>query len=485
MRRADRRGDHGVPAQHHGLRGARAVPTPATRRRDRPRSPHRIETFRRTAGTMRALVFHGRGDLRLEDRSVPTPAAGELLLEVHAVGVCGTDAHEFASGPHLVPLASRHEVTGHVGPLIPGHELTGRVVDAGAGVVGFRAGTVVACGAGISCGTCDRCLAGRTNLCRRYATVGLQRHGGLAQYCAVPAEICLDADGYGLSEDLAALAQPMSIAVHAFRRGQARPDVPVAVVGVGGIGAFLTFTAAERGEVTVVDLDPGRLDVASGLGATTVCRPGESAALGPVFPVVFEVTGTAGGLTTALDLLAPGGRLVLVGLHDTHRPVDLTRASLRELELVGTNAHVVTADLPESLRLLGTRRTSWADIAPTALSLDRVVDDALRPMIDGGSRVIKALVDPWADAPARRDWRRSDQPGVGGVPRRAADQSSGKKNAFDVGGVGLCTSSQRTGSVPSLTKPCVEFTPVHTMSPARTHTRSPSSVPIASPASRK
>lgn len=348
---------------------------------------------------MRALVFHGRGDLRLEERPVPTPAAGELLLEVHAVGICGTDAHEFASGPHMVPLVSRHEATGHVGPLILGHELTGRVVDVGAEVVGLRTGSVVACGAGISCGTCDRCRDRRTNLCRRYATIGLQRHGGLAQYCAVPAEICLDVGEYGLAEDLAALAQPMSIAVHALRRGRARLDGPVAVIGCGGIGAFLAFAAAERGEVTVVDLDRDRLDVATRLGATTVCRPGESAALGHVFPVVFEVTGTAGGLATALDLLAPGGRLVLVGLHDTHRPVDLTRVSLSELELVGTNAHVVTADLPESLRLLGTRRASWADIAPTALSLDRVVDDALRPMTDGGSRAIKTLVDPWADAP--------------------------------------------------------------------------------------
>ena len=90
--------------------------------------------------------------------------------------------------------------------MIPGHELSGRVVAVGEGVSGFAPGTVVASGAGISCGECFQCRAGLTNLCLRYSTVGLHRDGGLAQLCAVPAATCLDVAQYGLDEQVAALA---------------------------------------------------------------------------------------------------------------------------------------------------------------------------------------------------------------------------------------------------------------------------------------
>ena len=98
---------------------------------------------------MRAAVFHGKGDIRYETAPDPAPAPGELLLEVHGVGICGTDSHEFSAGPSQYPIEAPHPVTGHVGPLIPGHELTGRVVAVGAGVDGIELGTIVASGAGI------------------------------------------------------------------------------------------------------------------------------------------------------------------------------------------------------------------------------------------------------------------------------------------------------------------------------------------------
>ena len=101
---------------------------------------------------MRAAVYHGRGDIRVED--VPEPAAGpgELLLEVATVGICGTDVHEFTHGPVRYPVDQRHPVTGHLGPFIPGHELAGHVVAIGDGVDGFELGALVACGAGMNPG---------------------------------------------------------------------------------------------------------------------------------------------------------------------------------------------------------------------------------------------------------------------------------------------------------------------------------------------
>jgi (R,R)-butanediol dehydrogenase/meso-butanediol dehydrogenase/diacetyl reductase len=353
---------------------------------------------------VRAAVYYDAGDIRVEDVPDPVPAPGELLLEVHAVGICGTDVSEYVHGPVQFPIRSRHPVTGHQGPMIPGHELSGRVVAVGDGVRGFRPGAVVASGAGISCGECFQCAGGRTNLCLRYATVGLQRDGGLAQLCAVPAATCVDVAPYGLDEEVAALAQPMAIAVHALRRGRLRPGDDALVLGVGGIGAFLVFAAAELGaRVAVVDVAPERLALARALGAADAIEAVPDGGLGEVLRerglrpwVVYEVVGTESTLLDALDATSPGGRLVLVGLHGRPRTLDLRRVTLSEVELVGTMAHAVGVDLPEALRLLAARKSRWSDVAPAVLPLTELVSGGIVPMAERRSSRVKTLIDPWA-----------------------------------------------------------------------------------------
>lgn len=357
---------------------------------------------------MRAAVYHGTGDVRIEEVPKPTPDRGELLLEIHAAGICGTDAQEYTSGPHLHPTEEPHPVTGHAGPVIPGHEFTGRVVEIGPGVHGFMVGDVVASGAGLSCGTCWQCRRGRTNICERYATVGFQRDGALAQYCRVPAAVCLSVEAYGLTEDTAALAQPMAIAVHSMRRGRLTEGETVVIIGGGGIGAFLTSACSQHGaEVVVADLDPERLAIAAALGAAVTIRVEQNgpdlAALvkeaGVTPAVVYEVSGTASGLTAAMRMLPGGGRLVAVGLQHAAREIDLRTITLAEREIIGTNALIFRDDLPEALRLLAAREGSWRDVAPIALPLDELVSEGLLPLVEGRSRRIKTLVDPWIDEP--------------------------------------------------------------------------------------
>lgn len=354
---------------------------------------------------MRAAVFHDRGDLRVEVVPEPVPLAGELLIDVKAVGICGTDAHEYASGPHMFPIRERHPVTGHVGPMIPGHEFAGVVCDVGAGVTGFAEGNLVASGAGISCGECVHCRRHRTNLCDRYSTVGLQRNGALAQFVTVPAATCVPADPYGLRADTAALAQPMSIAVHAMRRGRLTERDQAVIVGVGGIGSFLTYAAASVADaVTVVDLDDERLEIADAVGATQTVQSGDADEVGQAISefglaptVVYEVTGTAPGLRTALKILSRGGRLVLVGLQDGPVQWDIRSLSLVEHEVIGTNAHVCGTDLPTALELLASRPRPWSDIAPVAIGLDDLVSEGLQPLVERRSTRIKTLIDPWVD----------------------------------------------------------------------------------------
>ncbi len=354
---------------------------------------------------MKAAVYHGRRDIRIGDLPRPEPAEGELLLRVTSVGICGTDAAEFAEGPHMFPIHRADPVTGHRGPMVPGHEFAGVVAGAGPGVAGFSEGDPIASGAGISCGSCVPCTRGRTNLCERYATVGLQRHGALAEFTTVPASACLNLRGRSVALDVAAMAQPMSIATHAVARGHLDADEQAVVVGTGGIGAFVVHAAAQLGaEVTGVDLDPGRLAVAGALGAHATCAARRGTplveVLGDAEPtVVFECTGVPSAVQEATDLVRPGGRVVIVGLQETPAAVDLRSLALREKELIGTLAHNFEADFGHAVEMLESGGDVWRLVAPAVLPLEDLLTGGLLPMVGGEPTPIKTLFDPQIDSP--------------------------------------------------------------------------------------
>jgi len=355
---------------------------------------------------LRSAVYRGPGDVRIEDVAEPVPAGDELLVRVAAAGICGTDGHEYAGGPFQFAVPSRS----HWGPpdgLIPGHEFSGVVIGMGSQVTGFSEGDLVASGSGVSCGRCAWCLRGRTNLCSSYETVGLQRHGGLAQLCVVPARSCAVVDREFLTPDAAALGQPMAIAVHAAAQGEPVAGMEVLVVGAGGIGAFLIFALAESGaRVSVVEPDASRRELAVSLGAAAVRppRPPEIRSGGDEGhppELVYEVTGRPAGLAQALAALGRGTRLVVVGLQDRPAALDLRKLSISECQLIGTNALVAATDLPQALQLLGRRPASWSDVAPTALALEDLVASGIRPLALGQPGKVKTLVDPWTPVTRR------------------------------------------------------------------------------------
>ncbi|MGE3192827.1 MAG: zinc-binding dehydrogenase [Microbacteriaceae bacterium] len=343
---------------------------------------------------MRAGVLHAPGDLRVEQRDVPVPGPGEALVRVAVCGVCGSDATEYSSGPVLTVM-----------PVTLGHEFAGIVESVGEGVTEVAAGATVVCGAGISCGECKPCREGRTNLCRKYRTAGLQVDGGLAGYVVVPAATLIDVSDSGLALDTLGLAQPMSIAVHAVRRSGLRSGQEAVIVGVGGIGAFITVAAAATGaRVLVVDLNQDRLELARALGASETLLateqplPDRLAELGMDPDVFFEVSGSAPGLASVLSAAQPGATIVPLGIQKGDVPVALGQWTLREYTIIGSVAHVLATDMPEAVRLLGTR-PDWSDLAHEVLPLDQVVDGALVPLSTGKPGQIKTLIDPWIDAP--------------------------------------------------------------------------------------
>jgi (R,R)-butanediol dehydrogenase/meso-butanediol dehydrogenase/diacetyl reductase len=339
---------------------------------------------------VKAAVFRAPGDVRIEQ--VPEPAApgpGELLIRVSKAALCGTDSAEWDHGPLLARP-----------PVILGHEFTGTVTAAGPGTDGFPPGTRVVSGAGISCGTCEWCAAGRTNLCAGYQTLGLHRDGGLAQLVLSPASICRPVPD-GLGDTAAAMAQPLAVALHAARRGHAGPGRSCVVIGAGGIGAFIIAAAAGlgAGPVIAIDVADARLETAATLGAaTTVNAEREDAAaavraaLGEQgADVVIEASGAPASPAAALAMARRGGDVVIVGLQPHPVPVDLFAVSTREIDVHGTLAHVCGEDLGEAVRLLASTPLAAA-VLGDVISLDDLVGSGLRPLAERKARG-KIVVD--------------------------------------------------------------------------------------------
>jgi len=330
---------------------------------------------------VKAAVFHGPRDVRIEDVAEPdSPARGEVVLEVVRAAICGTDASEWDHGPVLCRPG-----------VVLGHEFVGRVLETGAGVDGVGAGDRVVSGAGISCGHCLWCRRGRTNLCAEYRTLGLQVNGGLADYVTSPASICR-AVPESCDDDAAAMAQPLAVALHALSRVALGTDETVAVIGVGGIGSFIVAGASHRaheGRVVALDLDAQRLATATALGADeTVDATGRELSEllleltdGVGFDVVIEATGAQHAPAAALAGARRGGRVLLVGLHGASRELDLTSTILREVDVFTTVAHVCDSDIPAALDLLAGSDVAAVTAGPR-IPLDALVEEGLRPLAE-------------------------------------------------------------------------------------------------------
>jgi (R,R)-butanediol dehydrogenase / meso-butanediol dehydrogenase / diacetyl reductase len=310
---------------------------------------------------MRAAVYHGAHDVRIEDVPAPRPRAGEVLLEVVRSGMCGTDGTDWKAGPRTFPVNRRHPVTGHEGPMILGHEFIGRVVEQGDGAT-TPVGSLVASGAGVSCGECDRCREGRTNLCRSYYTLGLNTAGGMAELVAVPESTLVPVPD-GLGPDAAGLAQPLAVGLHAARRAGARDGDRVVLVGAGAIGTFVLTGLRSLVDVdlTVVDFPGPRLDRARRLGATRCVEAGPGAAdevraaVGaPGADVVIEASGAPGQLGLAIGLVRPGGTVLQVGLPAQPQEIDVWSLVMQEKTVQTTLAHVCGEDLAPALDILAT-----------------------------------------------------------------------------------------------------------------------------------
>ena len=339
---------------------------------------------------MKAATYYGPGDIRIEDVAHPgDPGAGEVLIRVLMAAICGTDSAEWDHGPVLATP-----------PVILGHEFVGEIVSVGEGVIDFAPGDRVVSGAGVSCGECEWCREGRTNLCEKYYTLGLHRNGGLAEFVLSPAAICRHVPT-GLSDVAAAMTQPFAVALHGLRRAKVTRGSATAVIGVGGIGGFLIAGAAARGAspLIAIDIDPERLEGALTLGATHVINAEAEDVVARVKELtqglgvnsVVEATGTPASPQLALDLVRRGGDVLILGLHKGNRELNLLTFTAQEIDLHGTLAHVCAEDIPEALEILD--NSSLAEHAlDSVIKLDDLMEQGIMPLVERRARG-KIVVD--------------------------------------------------------------------------------------------
>ncbi|MEY4000294.1 MAG: hypothetical protein RLZZ626_649 [Actinomycetota bacterium] len=348
---------------------------------------------------MKAAVYHASGDVRIEERAVPTPASGEVLLKVLRSGMCGTDASEYKSGPKIFATVNRHPVSGHHGPMILGHEFIGEIVDANGVGNGFAVGDRVASGAGISCGSCKRCKQGRTNLCDSYVTLGLNRDGGMAEFVAVPASTLVPIPA-GLDLDAAGIAQPLAVGLHAARRSGVRDGDKVLLIGSGAIGTFVLAGLKKlfAAEIAVLDFGGARLERASRLGADSVIEVGDSAleriqafASTSGIDVVIEASGAPGQLGFAIGLVKRGGTILQVGLPSGPQEIDVHKIVMSEINIQTTLAHVCGEDLAPALEILAST-TLAAELIEGVYPLSEISHQL--ELLGSGKIQGKVLFDP-------------------------------------------------------------------------------------------
>jgi L-gulonate 5-dehydrogenase len=315
---------------------------------------------------MKAAILHGPRDLRVESLRDPRPEPGEVVVRMTAAGLCGTD-YEIWSGARPVAY-----------PRIMGHELVGRVEATASDVTRVSPGDPVVVEPNYSCGHCPLCREGNRNLCLSRTTIGINADGGFAELVRVPARCCWRATA-GAASDALLLAEPLAVVVRAVGRGEPKPGETAAIVGAGTLGLLALQVLRARGaRVMVTSRSRRRFDLASQLGAdaTHATLEGPLADAARRFAgregvdLVVETAGTAEAVTHALELVRPGGRVVLTGL--PHEPTSVSFFSVVRREITLTGSMIYQDEFPEALRLVDSGAVQTAPLITHRFGLDRI-----------------------------------------------------------------------------------------------------------------
>lgn len=337
-----------------------------------------------TTETMRASVMTGPGSLVIEERPVPVPGPNQVLVEVAAVGVCGSDVHYY-----------RH---GRIGdfvvndPMILGHELSGRIAAVGEGVDEARVGQRVAVEPQHPCRRCKQCKAGRYNLCpemKFYATPPID--GAFCRYVIIDEDFAYAVPD-SMSDDAAALLEPLSVAITTMRKAGIVPGSSILIAGAGPIGVICAQAARAFGasRIVVTDLVESRRQKALKFGATEVLDPTQVdvSAIEPVDAFV-DATGVPVAVQSGIKAVGPAGKVVLVGMGADEYPLPVSH--IANLEITVTGVFRYTDTWPAAIHLVQSGAVDLDAMVTGRYDLEHVAD-ALDSDTDPAS--LKSIVNP-------------------------------------------------------------------------------------------
>jgi L-iditol 2-dehydrogenase len=283
---------------------------------------------------MKQAVMTAPGVIEQRQVAQPVPGPGEVLVHIRRIGVCGSDIHVYHG---------LHPYTHY--PVVQGHEVSGTVAALGAGVSGFAEGEAVVFMPQVTCGQCYPCRHGMYHICDQLKVMGFQTNGAAQEFFPVPAEMVLKLPA-ALSLDQAAMIEPLSVAVHALRRGGPIAGKKVVVLGGGTIGNLVAQTARAMGAAggLLTDISPYKLDMARAVGLPLVINSQQQelgaailAAFGPdQADLILECVGVQPTISQAVACARKGSTIVVVGVFGQKPAVDLGLVQDRELSLVGT-----------------------------------------------------------------------------------------------------------------------------------------------------
>lgn len=287
-----------------------------------------------------SLVLYPSKELKLENRPIPKPKDNELLIKINCTGVCGTDIHLWAWGG-VAGLKIKD-------PLVIGHESSGTVVQIGKNVKNFKIGDRVVIETSDPCHNCIRCLEGNYHLCPVIRKLGLPPdHGTYTRYVAHPALFCFKIPD-NVSFEEGALIEPLSVTVHACRRGRVTGGDKVLICGAGPVGLLTVLTAKSMGatNICITDIRQDRLNFAKKLGAdhvlladsdSNICAQQVKELLGDFADVSLDCCGFEATLRVAMKATKPRGTVVVVGIGPENVNLPIAETMFNEVDIVGVN----------------------------------------------------------------------------------------------------------------------------------------------------
>ena len=350
---------------------------------------------------MKALRWHGARDVRLVEVDEPQLVPGSAIVEVAFCGVCGTDVHEYVHGPVMI-RPGIHPLSGQEPPVTLGHEFSGRVVALDGELTGIEVGTRVVVDPCLRCGTCRWCQRGDYHVCAKGGSLGLGADGGLARFARVPL-VQLHPIPDGVSDEHAALAEPLAVGLHAAARARVGPGDSVLVMGAGPIGLAALIGARLCGAAAVFLSEPNaaRAETARTLGATEVFDPTVDDVRSSVFTrtgrvgpdAVIDGTGRPEAIALGLRSVRRGGTVAVAGIAPTDLTVDLRQLVLFERTLVGSLGY--NFDIPRVLELMALGRV---DVSPLLTAVRPLSEGPLTfEELSSPNKHIKVLLSPQED----------------------------------------------------------------------------------------